>query len=168
MNSNTKEPSVLLPSSSSSNSSNSSNSSSGNAGGSGMVSNAAPAAASNGDSSREIYISVQQLLVADQRENALAELSKKRESFADLASILWYTYGTIAALIQEIVSIYPMLSPPNLTASASSRVCNALALLQCVASHSETKMKLMHSYIPLYLFPFLNTVSKHRPFEYLR
>ena len=32
-----------------------------------------------------------------------------------------------------------MLSPPTLTAQASNRVCNALALLQCVASHSETR-----------------------------
>ena len=34
------------------------------------------------------------------------------------------------SLLQEIVSIYPMLSPPTLTAGASNRVCNALALLQ--------------------------------------
>ena len=40
---------------------------------------------------------------------------------------------------QEIVSIYPLLSPPSLTAHASNRVCNALALLQCVASHPETR-----------------------------
>jgi Cell differentiation family, Rcd1-like len=37
------------------------------------------------------------------------------------------------------VSIYPLLSPPSLTAHASNRVCNALALLQCVASHQETR-----------------------------
>lgn len=43
------------------------------------------------------------------------------------------------ALLQEIVSVYPLLSPPNLTANVSNRVCNALALLQCVASHSETR-----------------------------
>ena len=42
-------------------------------------------------------------------------------------------------LLQEIVSVYPLLSPPNLTAHVSNRVCNALALLQCVASHSETR-----------------------------
>lgn len=36
-----------------------------------------------------------------------------------------------------------MLSPPTLTPQASNRVCNALALLQCVASHSETKNKLV-------------------------
>lgn len=61
-----------------------------------------------------------------------------------------------------------MLSPQTLTAQASNRVCNALALLQCVASHAETKSKLMSAHIPLYLYPFLNTISKQKPFEYLR
>jgi len=70
--------------------------------------------------------------------------------------------------MQEIISVYPMLSPPTLSPHASNRVCNALALLQCVASHSETKAKLMNAQIPLFLYPLLNTVSRHRPFEYLR
>jgi CCR4-NOT transcription complex subunit 9 len=73
------------------------------------------------------------------REVVLLELSKKRESFADLAPILWHSQGTVAALLIEIVSIYPHLTPPTLTAHASNRVCNALALLQCVASHSDTR-----------------------------
>lgn len=47
--------------------------------------------------------------------------------------------GVMAALLQEIVTVYPLLYPPALTAHASNRVCNALALLQCVASHSETR-----------------------------
>ncbi|KAG2682345.1 hypothetical protein I3760_11G187000 [Carya illinoinensis] len=64
------------------------------------------------------------------RENALLELSKNKELFQDLAPSLWNSFGTIAALIQEIVSIYPVLSPPNLTPAQSNRVCNALALLQ--------------------------------------
>lgn len=108
------------------------------------------------------------MLISKQRENALLELSKKREAFPDLAPVLWHSFGTIAALLQEITSIYPMLSPPTLTPQASNRVCNALALLQCVASHPETKSKLLAAHIPLYLYPFLNTVSRHRPFEYLR
>ena len=95
----------------------------------------------------------------------------------------------------------PLLSPPALTAHASNRVCNALALLQCVASHPETRTLFLNgknkipfhslsffciwkitsrfvttiwglflflAHIPLYLYPFLNTVSKNRPFEYLR
>jgi CCR4-NOT transcription complex subunit 9 len=73
------------------------------------------------------------------RENALLDLSKKRDMFSDLAPILWHSYGVIPALLQEIVSIYPLLSPPSLTAHASNRVCNALALLQCVASHPDTR-----------------------------
>ena len=164
------------------------------------------------------------------KETALLELSKKRESFPELAPYLWHSFGTMAALLQEIVSIYPMLQPPSLTAHASNRVCNALALLQCVASHPETRSLFlqgaagdrretaapglycsrllgpdggggkgrkgkgrgavrlstsncaseqeMHAntvtppapaaHIPLFLYPFLNTVSKTRPFEYLR
>ncbi|CAM6102056.1 unnamed protein product [Calypogeia fissa] len=111
---------------------------------------------------------VLELIVPEQRENALLDLSKKREAFPDLAPILWHSCGTIAALLQEIVSIYPTLSPPTLTAGASNRVCNALALLQCVASHQETRAHFLNAHIPLYLYPFLNTVSKTRPFEYLR
>ena len=103
-----------------------------------------------------------------QREGVLLELSKKRDSFPDLAPILWHTYGTVAALLQEIVSIYPLLSPPTLTAHASNRVCNALALLQCVASHPDTRSLFLKAHVPLYLYPFLNTQSKSRPFEYLR
>ena len=102
------------------------------------------------------------------KETALLELSKKRESFPELAPYLWHSFGTIAALLQEIVSIYPMLQPPSLTAHASNRVCNALALLQCVASHQETRSLFLQAHVPLFLYPFLNTVSKTRPFEYLR
>ena len=78
------------------------------------------------------------------RENALLDLSKKREAFPDLAPILWHSFGVVSALLQEIVSIYPLLSPPSLTAHASNRVCNALALLQCVASHPDTRALFLH------------------------
>jgi hypothetical protein len=82
---------------------------------------------------------------------------QKREAFPDLAPILWHSCGTIAALLQEIVSIYPMLSPPTLTAAASNRVCNALALLQCVASHPDTRGLFLNgeSWLP-FSFPFFS------------
>lgn len=117
---------------------------------------------------QQIYPLVLQLTNQDNRDRALLELSKKRESFRDLAPILWYSVGTISSLLQEIVSIYPLLVPPALNAHASNRVCNALALLQCVASHKDTRTSFLNAHIPLYLYPFLNTVSKTRPFEYLR
>jgi hypothetical protein len=43
--------------------------------------------------------------------------SKKREVVPDLAPMLWHSFGTIAALLQEIINIYPAINPPNLTVS---------------------------------------------------
>ncbi|XP_008794446.1 CCR4-NOT transcription complex subunit 9-like isoform X2 [Phoenix dactylifera] len=112
-----------------------------------------PAAAGSGSATTQVtkdrkMASAEQLVLdlcdPELRENALLDLSK------------------------EIVSIYPALSPPTLSPAASNRVCNALALLQCVASHPDTRILFLNAHIPLYLYPFLNTTSKTRPFEYLR
>jgi CCR4-NOT transcription complex subunit 9 len=119
---------------------------------------------------QELTRNVQHLTSPDHsvREAALLELSKKREDYPDLAPMLWHSFGTITALLQEIIAIYPALSPPTLTGPASNRVCNALALLQCVASHPETRSLFLTAHIPLYLYPFLNTAARSKPFEYLR
>jgi len=98
---------------------------------------------------------IAQLMKTNTREAALLELSKKREQVPELALILWHSFGNVpfraepklgltdsgvmASLLQEIISVYPLLNPSQLTAAASNRVCNALALLQCVASHTETR-----------------------------
>ncbi|CAG8577070.1 2924_t:CDS:2 [Diversispora eburnea] len=108
----------------------------------------------------KIYSLITELTNPANRELALVELSKKREQYDDLALILWHSF--------EIVSVYPLLAPPALSAQISNRVCNALALLQCVASHGETRGLFLNAHIPLFLYPFLNTTSKTRPFEYLR
>ncbi|KAK2074493.1 hypothetical protein P8C59_008696 [Phyllachora maydis] len=108
------------------------------------------------------------LLHENTREAALLELSKKREQVPELALILWHSFGVMTSLLQEIISVYTLLNPSQLTAAASNRVCNALALLQCVASHNETRTLFLNAHIPLFLYPFLNTTSKSRPFEYLR
>ncbi|CAM0872005.1 unnamed protein product [Alopecurus aequalis] len=127
------------------------------------------AALGNGRSMKSAEQLVLDLCDPELREDALSELSKKRETLQDmLAPLLWYSYGTIAALLQEIVSIYHALSPPTLTPNASNRVCNVLALFQCVASHPETRMLFLEANIPRFLYPFLQTESNTRPFEYLR
>ena len=92
----------------------------------------------------KIYQWIVELASPDTRENALLELrfvknaqkygtfwkhghvfyiaelaySKKREAVADLAPMLWHSFGTIAALLQEIINIYPAINPPNLTVSS--------------------------------------------------
>lgn len=147
--------------------------------------------ASNQSENEKVYYLIVDLMSPTTREGALLELSKKREQWDDLALVLWHSFGAsrfghcregtqltrflvsvyagvMSALLQEIVSVYPLLAPPSLTAHASNRVCNALALLQCVASHNDTRSLFLSAHIPLFLYPFLNTTSKTRPFEYLR
>lgn len=118
----------------------------------------------------KIYVWITELTSSETRENALLELSKKREVVPELATMIWNSFGSIAALLQEIVTVYPTINPPTLSAHQSNRVCNALALLQCVASHQDTRSAFLAANIPLFLYPFLHTSasSKTRPFEYLR
>eukprot|EP01067_Filipodium_phascolosomae_P000413 Filipodium_phascolosomae@DN1325_c0_g1_i4.p1 len=117
---------------------------------------------------KKVFHHIFDVLNETTRDDALLELSKLREEYYDLAPVLWFSFGVIAALLQEIVSLYPFLSPPNLTPLMSNRACNTLSLLQCIAAHPDTRTPLVHAYVPLYLYPFLNTVNKSRPFEYLR
>lgn len=116
----------------------------------------------------DIIKHIDELKYAEKRDNALLELSRQREHFSELAPFIWHSVGTIAALLQEIVSVYPLLSPPLLDSKTSNKACNVLALLQCVASHKDTRPLFLKAHITLFLYPFLNTVSKGRSFEYLR
>ncbi|PNP47313.1 hypothetical protein TGAMA5MH_01129 [Trichoderma gamsii] len=120
------------------------------------------------EDNRRTMAYIADLLSENTREAALLELSKKREQVPELALILWHSFGVMTSLLQEIISVYTLLNPSQLTAVASNRVCNALALLQCVASHNDTRTLFLNAHIPLFLYPFLNTTSKSRPFEYLR
>ncbi|KAM3187929.1 hypothetical protein ACTXT7_001335 [Hymenolepis weldensis] len=126
------------------------------------------AVGSNPTSEIDFYQWVSNLNSVETREKALLELCRMRESLQNFAPLLWHSYGTVTALLQEITAVYPYINPPNLTAHQSNRVCNALALLQCLASHPLTRSEFLKAQIPLYLYQFLNTSSQSRPFEYLR
>ena len=91
------------------------------------------------EDNRRTMAYIADLLNENTRESALLELSKKREQVPELALILWHSFGVMTSLLQEIISVYTLLNPSQLTAAASNRVCNALALLQCVASHNDTR-----------------------------
>lgn len=72
-------------------------------------------------------------------------------------------------LLQEVIKIYPLLDPPRLKRQASTRVCNILALLTCVAQDDRTQNYLISSNILLYISPFIsNNHPTTRAFEFLR
>lgn len=60
----------------------------------------------------KIYQWINELSSPETRENALLELSKKRESVPDLAPMLWHSFGTIAALLQVGVYIHELQFSP--------------------------------------------------------
>ena len=68
-----------------------------------------------------MYTWIQELSSPETREHALIELSRKREVLPDLAPMLWHSFGTMAALLQEIVMIYPVINPPTLTVCYTGR-----------------------------------------------
>jgi CCR4-NOT transcription complex subunit 9 len=70
--------------------------------------------------------------------------------------------------LQEIINTYKILTPTLLSMQYSNRVCNVLALFQCIAAHSDTRLPFLNAQIPIFLYPFLNTMNKSKPFEYLR
>ena len=65
----------------------------------------------------KIYQWINELCMPATRENALIELSRQREAVQDLAPYLWHSFGSIAALLQEVISVYPAINPPTLTVS---------------------------------------------------
>ncbi|WJX49169.1 hypothetical protein P8452_35638 [Trifolium repens] len=111
---------------------------------------------------------VNELIIPDLRENALHVLSKRRDLYHEIAPLLWNTACVVTVFLQEIISIYPAVSSSELTSAQSIRVVNVLALLQCLASHPETRMPFLNANIPQYFYPFLRTTSKLPQFEFLR
>lgn len=102
------------------------------------------------------------------RTKAIKNLSKYYEKNNNLALYLWYSRGTIAALLQEIVSSYQYLSSSKLTLEKSNKICCAISLFQCIASNIEIKHEFIESKIPLFLYPFINNNNKGKPYEFLK
>jgi len=116
----------------------------------------------------QIYAWIADLGQPDKREHALTELTKKRDAIPELAPLIWHSFGTISALLQEVVSVYGTMTPPTLTPHRSNRVCSALSLLQVVASHPDTRSGFLRAHLLLFLYPFLQSTVNKKPFEYLR
>ena len=98
----------------------------------------------------------------------LKDLNNQREHYPAMAPILWYSTGTVAILLHEIINIYQNLSPPTLTQAHSERICNVLGLFQCIALHQQTRPLFIKANMHLYLYPLINKVIKQKPFEHLR
>ncbi|KAG4139431.1 hypothetical protein ERO13_D07G192300v2 [Gossypium hirsutum] len=138
-----------------------------------MVSGAAAPVTSN-PSARVIYL-IRGLASEETREQSLDVLCKNRLTYDNLAVLLWKSFGTMSVLLQ---AAYRALSSDGLTEKALTQVCNAIALFQVTSLLSHQIQLLLAALIeinisfvatmPVYLYPFLNTMSNERSYECLR
>ncbi|XP_017646487.1 uncharacterized protein LOC108486770 [Gossypium arboreum] len=81
---------------------------------------------------------IQGLASEETQEQSLDVLCKNRLAYDNLAVLLWNSFGTMSVL------------------------------LKCVASHPNTRIPFIRATMPVYLYPFLNTMSNERSYECLR
>ena len=102
------------------------------------------------------------------RAKAIKNLSQLYEKNCNIALYLWYSRGTIAALLQEIVSSYQYLSSLKLTLEKSNKICCTISLFQYLACNNEIRHEFLESKIPIFLYPFISNNNKGKSYEYLK
>ncbi len=88
------------------------------------------------------------------------------EEFGKKISLyLWYSGGTIAVLLQELIKLYQYFSQFNskkIGDETYNKTIYILCLFKCLASHSQTKKELIDSGILVFVFPFLSIVANSK------
>ncbi|EAX93247.1 Cell differentiation family, Rcd1-like containing protein [Trichomonas vaginalis G3] len=112
------------------------------------------------------------------RAEAIQSLSHQREQIPNIGVLLWESPASVAALLEEIISVVPHIaaisnSPVTTQTTISSnhaaRVCYALTLFQSIAVASdEVRTQFLKADIPSYLTPFLHTLNQSRECEHFK
>ena len=111
---------------------------------------------------------INELKYEQKREKAISKLSEYYDKSKNLPIYLWYSQGTMAILLQEIISTYKYFSSTKLSLEKYSKIRNLLLLLTSMTSHEEIRYKLIEAKIPIFLYPFLNSTSTAKQNEYIK
>ena len=123
----------------------------------------------NQQSEEDIIIKyINELKDEEKRSKALSKLSEYYDKSKNLPIYLWYSQGTMAILLQEIISTYKHFSSTKLSSEKYSKIRNILLLLTSITSHEEIRHKFIESKIPIFLYPFLNSTSTAKQNEYIK
>ena len=104
----------------------------------------------------------------DTRENAINNLYKYREKNENIPIYLWYSQGTMATLLQEILNLYQYLSPSKLNKEISDKASHILSLIQTIALNSKTRKEFLESQLLVFLYPFLNITNNSKIYDVIR
>ncbi len=100
------------------------------------------------------------------RDEAMKNLhSYNKNPSEKIGLYLWYSGGTMAVLLQELIKLYQYLPPYNskkITNESYNKAIQIAFFFECVALNSQTKKELIESGILVYIFPFLSIVPNSR------
>ena len=100
------------------------------------------------------------------RDEAMKNLhSYNKNPSEKIGLYLWYSGGTMAVLLQELIKLYQYLPPYNSKKIANESYNKAIQIaffFECVALNPQTKKELIESGILVYIFPFLSIVPNSR------
>ena len=102
------------------------------------------------------------------RSQAIENLYKYREENKNIAIYLWYSRGTMAALLQEITNIYQYITTSKLTTENSNKAKYIISLFQIIALNPKTRKDFLESQILVFLYPFLSCTNKTKSYEIIR
>ena len=123
----------------------------------------------NQQSEEDIIIKyINELKDEEKRSKALSKLSEYYDKSKNLPIYLWYSQGTMAILLQEIISTYKHFSSTKLSSEKYSKIRNILLLLTSITSHDGIRHKFIESKMPIFLYPFLNSTSTAKQNEYIK
>jgi len=75
------------------------------------------------------YELINQIYDENKREEIYKKLNDRRQNEPEIASIIWYSPGIVAILLQEIIESYQFLNDnQKLSQRSSENICNVLGL----------------------------------------
>jgi len=110
--------------------------------------------------SPELCTAVAELLVIEKRDAALTKLVHLRDDPA-LPLLIWYSFGALSVLIQELIATFALLSPPRLSREASNRCSQVLGVLQAVVQNEHTRSLFFNGRLMTFVSPFLRVRTPH-------
>ena len=122
----------------------------------------------NGISDELVVKYINEIKSEETREKAIENLYNYREKNENIPIYLWYSQGTIATLLQEILNLYQYLSPSKLSKEISDKASHILSLFQEIALNSKTRKEFLESQLLVFIYPFLSNSNQAKIYEFIR
>jgi CCR4-NOT transcription complex subunit 9 len=109
-----------------------------------------------------------EIINEETRAEAIEHLYKYREKNDKIAIYLWFSRGTMAALLQELINIYQYIITSKLTSGKANQAKYIISLFQIIALNPTTRKEFLESELLAFLYPFLKCPNKSKLYEIIK